>query len=281
MNSRTHSPITGLFSPPSFTPQAETAPTVNQLANDIVKLLPDHETYVEPCASRGTLLGVKPPSRNEIVNDVHGDLLHLYNTIKDEHSELVRFLAESPLDSNLRTEWENAFLRGYRHTDDVVRAAQFFVQFASTSSVTGSISDNQDEIDAHLQQFKRRFDGVLIESKTPHELMGDYEDDTVCMFINPPYDSNRYEYANRSLDLLIMRHLMEWQGGGVSGEPYWALLTKQSPSPVSMLSTTDLNGNTLTRNYSFGLESTSPFLKEEPNRSGLTDLSMFSGREVV
>ena len=281
MDSQTQSPIASLFDPPTFTPQTETAPTVNQLASDILELLPDHETYVEPCASRGTLLGVKPASRNEVVNDVHGDLLHLYNTIKDEHGELVRFLAESPLDSSLQAEWEKTFLRGYRHTDDIVRAAQFFVQFASPSSVTGRITDDQDAIGEHLQQFKRRFDDVLIESKTPHKLMGVYEDDSVCMFINPPYDGSRYEYANRSLDLLIMEHLMEWQGGGVGGEPYWALLTKQSPSPVSMLSTTDLDGNTLTRNYSFNLESTSPFLEADSTEGGLTDLSVFGEQEVA
>ncbi|MHC3381792.1 DNA adenine methylase [Haloarcula sp. H-GB5] len=280
MDSRTNSPVSSLFSQPTFTPQAETAPAVNQLANDIVELLPDHETYVEPCASRGTLLGVKPASRNEIVNDVHGDLLHLYNTIKDEHSELVRFLAESPLDSSLQAEWEKTFLRGYRHTDDIVRAAQFFVQFASPSSVTGSIDDSQDAIGEHLREFKRRFDDVLIEAKTPHELMGAYEDDSVCMFINPPYDGSRYEYANRSLDLLIMEHLMEWQGG-VGGEPYWALLTKQSPSPISMLPTTDLSGNTLTRNYSFNLESTSPFLEADSTENGITHLSAFGEQEVA
>lgn len=278
MTSDTTQAIADLFPSKPFTPQAATAPTVNRLADDIVQLLPDHETYVEPYADFGTLLGTKPESRNEVVNDTYGDLLHLYTTIKDERGELVRFLAESPLDAALRAEWEKTFLRGYRHADDVVRAAQHFVQFASPSSVTGDVADDPEPIDEHLRQFKRRFDDVLIESKPPHELMETYEDDSVCMFINPPYDGSRYEYANRSLDLRIMEHLMEWQGGGIGGEPFWALLTTESPSPVSMLATTPLGGITLTRNFDLEQHIVTPFVSGEGvTEDGVAELSLFSG----
>lgn len=272
----------GILEPPAFTPQAETAPTVNQIAGEVVELLADHETYVEPHASGGTLLGMKPESRNEVVNDVHGDLLHLYTTIKDHASELVRFLAESPIDAQLRAEWENSFLRGYRHTDDVVRAAQFFVQFASPSSVTGSVHDDFEPVEDHLQQFKERFDDVLFESKPPHEVMANYEEDSVCMFLNPSFNASRYEYAQRSCDFRFMEHLMEWQGGGVGGEPYWALLTKNAPSPIAMLQTDEFDGNTLTRNYSMELSHATPFVDEHPDGTSVTDLSVFdSGTGMV
>jgi hypothetical protein len=269
--------LSGLVDEPSFTPQQEAGPGLNELAPEIVDLLPDHETYIEPYASHGTLLGVKPESRNEVVNDIHGDLLHLYETIRDDVDELVRFLGENQITTDLREEWEKTFLRGYRHTDDIVRAGQFFVQFATPVSVTGSVYDDLETIREDLLQFRQRFDDVLIECKPPHELMSDFTDDSVCMFLNPPFDAERYEYGQRDCDIRFMRDLMEWQGGGVDGEPYWALLTKTAPSPISMLATTELEGNTLTRNYSMGLPHVTPFLDAQTTPDSLTSLSAFTG----
>lgn len=264
----------------SFTKLTDAGHPMSNVAKQVVELLPAHETYVEPHADFGTLLGVKPESRNEVVNDTNGDLLHLYTTVKDEQAELVRFLAESPLDLSLRRELGQTFLRGFRHADDIVRAAQYFLQFAEPRTVTGSVNDDPEPIAELLKKFKGRFDGVLLESKPPHEVMEAYEDESVCQFINPPYDTSRYEYANRSLDLRIMESLMEWQGGGLGGEPYWALLTTSSPSPLAMLPTTALGDLTLTRNFDLNLSYVTQFVEQAaPARNG--NLTLFSTQQEV
>lgn len=253
--------------PREFTPQSETEPTLPTYANEIIDLIPDHTTYIETHAARGTLIGHKPPSRNEVINDKHGDILHLYETIRAEKVEIIRFLAESIIDSDLKSEWRQTYMRGYRHSNDVIRAAQFFTLFANPT-VTNDVYDSEETIEAQLDAFRKRSSDVLIEDKPAHEIIESYASEDACVFLNPAYYADRYEYAEYDCDCRFIEYLAECQGAGgeyvtrdgaTIEKPYWMLLTQQSPMPVSMLPTQDFGEDTLTRNHTLGMNSVSAF----------------------
>lgn len=56
------------------------------LAPDIVELLGQHTQYFEPFCGSMAVLFAKEPSRQETVNDLHGDLINLARVIADEGS---------------------------------------------------------------------------------------------------------------------------------------------------------------------------------------------------
>lgn len=67
-----------------------------RLASRIAALLPDHQQYVEPFAGSLAVLLAKPPARKETVNDLDGDLVGFWRTLRDQPSTLIRACALTP-----------------------------------------------------------------------------------------------------------------------------------------------------------------------------------------
>ncbi|MPZ66778.1 MAG: hypothetical protein GEU83_15145 [Pseudonocardiaceae bacterium] len=66
------------------------------LAPKVVRLLPDHEHYVEPFAGSLAVLLAKPPTGMETVNDLDGDLMTFWRVLRDRPGELTRSCALTP-----------------------------------------------------------------------------------------------------------------------------------------------------------------------------------------
>src|SRR5207249_10811200 len=54
------------------------------LAPKLVKLLPPHKVYVEVFEAAASVLIAKPPSRIEVYNDANGQLVNLFETIRNQ-----------------------------------------------------------------------------------------------------------------------------------------------------------------------------------------------------
>lgn len=67
-----------------------------RVADQIVRMFPDHAHYIEPyCGSLAVLLA-KPPSKMETVNDLDGDLVHFWRMLRNRTAELERACALTP-----------------------------------------------------------------------------------------------------------------------------------------------------------------------------------------
>lgn len=95
------------------------------IARRIVELLPDHEHYVEPFAGSLAVLLAKPPSRMETVNDIDGDLMVFWKTLRDQPDELERLCALTP---HSRAEYEAAFAADPESLPDLERARRVWVK---------------------------------------------------------------------------------------------------------------------------------------------------------
>lgn len=74
----------------------------NNIADQIVALMPPHRGYVEPFAGSLAVLRAKAPAPFECVNDLDGDLMTFWRVLRDRLPELERLAALTP---HSRTEY--------------------------------------------------------------------------------------------------------------------------------------------------------------------------------
>lgn len=74
----------------------------NNIADQIVALMPHHRGYVEPFAGSLAVLRAKAPAAFECVNDLDGDLMTFWRVLRDRLPELERLAALTP---HSRTEY--------------------------------------------------------------------------------------------------------------------------------------------------------------------------------
>lgn len=77
-----------------------------RIAKDIVQLIPEHHSYVEPYFGSGAVFFTKEPSPIELINDLDDNVPNLFRCIKDHPEELARIVATTPY---ARYEYEKAF----------------------------------------------------------------------------------------------------------------------------------------------------------------------------
>ncbi|MEO0144126.1 MAG: DNA adenine methylase [candidate division WOR-3 bacterium] len=97
------------------------------LAKHILKIIPEHNVYIEVFGGTGILLLLKPESKVEIFNDINEDIVNLFRVIRDEEKFKkfiirVKFLLNSQSDFNY---FKEKYLNN-DYKDDIDRAITIF-----------------------------------------------------------------------------------------------------------------------------------------------------------
>src|SRR3954470_4631277 len=75
----------------------------NRLAKQIIAVLPEHTTYVEPFSGGAQVLFHKPPSNVEVLNDLDFEIVNFFRVCQWHHEELVRYLRYCLISRKLHT----------------------------------------------------------------------------------------------------------------------------------------------------------------------------------
>ena len=94
-----------------------------RLAKHLLPLFPAHSCYVEPFCGAAALYFMKPPVEAEVLNDINGDLISLYQVIKHHPEEFIRQFKWA-LSSRQIYEWEKS--TPVEPLTDIQRAARFY-----------------------------------------------------------------------------------------------------------------------------------------------------------
>lgn len=108
-----------------------------RLARHILPLFPSHTCYVEPFCGAAALYFMKEPSKVEVINDIHGELINLYRVIKHHLDEFVQ-----------QFRWALVSRQIYRWMKDtpeetltdIQRAARFF--YLQKQAFGGKVADH-------------------------------------------------------------------------------------------------------------------------------------------
>lgn len=97
------------------------------VAKQIVQLIPEHHSYVEPYFGSGAVLFNKNPSEIETVNDLDSDVINLFRCIQKDSERLARLVMTTPFS---REEYNGQF-ENLEHTlyiSNFERAAGFLIK---------------------------------------------------------------------------------------------------------------------------------------------------------
>ena len=71
------------------------------MVGKLLKLLPEHKTYVEPFCGAASLFFAKAPAEVETLNDIHSGVAGLFAVLRDHEEEFVRLAQYTPYSREL------------------------------------------------------------------------------------------------------------------------------------------------------------------------------------
>jgi DNA adenine methylase len=168
------------------------------LADQIVRLLPAHQHYVEPyCGSLAVLLA-KPPSKMETVNDLDGELVTFWRVLRDRPDDLARAAALTP---HSRAEHQASYEPA---VDELETARRVWVRLTQGRSGSmrrtgwrhyvdpaGSSISMPDYLEAYRDRMHPaavRLAEVSLEARPALDLIARYgRHPDVLLYVDPPY----------------------------------------------------------------------------------------------
>lgn len=167
----------------------------------IISHLPEHDCYVEPFVGSAAVLLNKPESRIEVINDVNGDIVQFFQTLRDRPDELKEWVRQTPYSRELYDTYADEYYGGKRRDDDVERAGRFFylrcTQFSGRIDSKAGMSFSAvpefnparrkaNKVDS-LEEFAERFRNVQIEHGDYADVVDRYDRDRTLFYFDPPY----------------------------------------------------------------------------------------------
>lgn len=184
-----------------------------QLVPKLLPLIPHHFTYCEPFFGGGALFFAKPPSKNEVINDINDNMVNFYRVLK--RANTFEQLADE-IDLTLYSEWQykqaKELWKAGMAKDKILRAWAVFVlshqSFSGNlgSSWAHSSSKNQADYFQRVKQnfderYVRRLEHVQIFCRDALNVIDNMDDKDTFFFLDPPYiDTNLGHYDGYSKD---------------------------------------------------------------------------------
>lgn len=169
------------------------------LADWIISHFPPHRIYVEPYGGAASVLLQKQRSYAEVYNDLDGEIVNVFQVVRERGEELIAKLKATPF---ARDEYRRSF---YRSEDPLEQARRTvirsFMGFGSNAlcrdvkSGFRSNSNRSGTTPAHdwanypdsLGGIVERLRGVVIENKDAEEIMLTHDSRETLHYCDPPY----------------------------------------------------------------------------------------------
>ncbi|PLX94249.1 MAG: restriction endonuclease subunit M [Desulfuromonas sp.] len=166
-----------------------------RLAKEILPLIPKHTCYVEPFCGAAAIFFLKSPSKAEVINDVHGELVNLYRVIQHHLEEFCRQFKHALVSRQLFTWLQQT---PPEVLTDIQRAARFYylqkMSFGGKvkgqtfgTSATSPPRLNLLRLEEDLSQAHLRLSRVTIEHLDWQSCVAKYDRPVSLFFCDPPY----------------------------------------------------------------------------------------------
>lgn len=158
---------------------------------DILPFVPDHEIYTEPFCGGAKLLFAKARAKCEVINDIDGELINLFQVVRDKPQEFLDSFEWLLVGRQQFNELRDMDIRGL---SDVERARRsFYLIKFSVQAVQRAYSKHITKGWSLANALKRvrecyeRLVGVSIENLDYAEVISYYDSPETFHFVDPPY----------------------------------------------------------------------------------------------
>jgi DNA adenine methylase len=179
----------------------------SKLRKKIVSMLPPHECYVEVFAGAAWVLFGKRPSKVEVLNDIDGEVINFFRTIKEQPED---FIASFEWDLAGREEFNRLRDLDPALLDPVARAHRFYYLIMAGwggelrhPRFQTSVSDNghgnrligaMNSLRDRIIPVHTRLRTVIIEHLDWQDCIARYDKGATIMYLDPPYPRNNCNY---------------------------------------------------------------------------------------
>lgn len=186
-----------------------------RLRQQILQRIHGHDCYVEVFAGGAWVLFGKPPSAQEVLNDINDELVNFYLVIQTRHEEFLRAL-EYLLPS--RALWEDYLHANPLLLDPMTRAVRFFylirLSFGKRMKNFGTSTERRirlhlDRMMQRVQAWHGRLRDVTIEHLHYWRCIEVYDRAHTFFYLDPPFvDANEYGYKFDEADHHRLRDVL-------------------------------------------------------------------------
>jgi len=177
-------------------------------ADWILEKIPPHDTFVDVFGGSGAIIYNKPPSTNEVYNDINDDLVQFFEVLRTRPDDLEAWVRNIPYARSVYEDWVRGHFNGDRPDDPVERAGRFwalrYMQFAGDMSMVNGFKTRAkrspartfDNARERLQELADRFSDVIIEHRDWQRIFDTYDDSDVdvVFYCDPPYLNSEHYY---------------------------------------------------------------------------------------
>jgi DNA adenine methylase len=176
-----------------------------RIAPWIISFFPQHRVYVELFGGGGSVLLRKGRAHEEIYNDLDGEIVNVFQVVRDNGEELKRRLSltpfarkefalsfepsDDPVEQSRRTIVRAFFGRATNAaTSDLSASGALATGFRSNTDKRGVTEANVwRKYPQALDSIIERLQGVVIENRKALELIDRHDNENTLFYADPPY----------------------------------------------------------------------------------------------
>jgi DNA adenine methylase len=167
----------------------------NRLARQIISLLPEHTTYVEPFCGGAQVFFHKQPSEVEVLNDLDFDVVNFLRVCQHHYEEFLRHLRYVAVS---RKWYELLEATDPSTLTDIQRAVRFFYLQKNSFGglvlkrhyhygVTQRPNYRPERVASAIDAAHRRLLNAQIESLPYEDILKKYDRPATLFYLDPPY----------------------------------------------------------------------------------------------
>lgn len=169
-----------------------------RLLPELLKLIPPHTQYVECFTGGGTMFWAKPPSHNEVINDMNGAVTNFYWQVKTNFAALEKLISAT-LHSEIHYKRSKEIVND-ENADPLERAWALWCQCSMTfSSIIGggfAFGTNgcgyttQNRRERFTDKYSQRLEAVEIFNRDALDMIKLKDTPETFFYLDPPYVSS-------------------------------------------------------------------------------------------
>lgn len=164
-------------------------------AGKIIAEFSEHKTFVDVFCGAASITLRKPRSKNEIINDINGEVVGFFKILRDHNSELKTLLEKTPYsrdeylacrefsDNEMEQARRSVVKAWFGIGDSLDNKTGFRVSLSQGGSTTAPWLTYVD----YLHTYANRLRGVIIENLDYTEILERYDKEDTLFYLDPPY----------------------------------------------------------------------------------------------